>query len=820
MILAILALAFAPARAADFPGMSPSTKAEHAEPINVTGRETTYDSKADTFLVSGDAVMTQGGSVLKADQIELFRKDRTAVATGNVHLIDTDVEIFATDAKINLANETLELDNATVKGRKTTYHMEGKKIRKLEGQNYEITSGFFTTCGCDKGAPDWALSADEMDVNVGGEGEMRRGTFDILGYPLPKIPYATFPANTTRHSGLISGREGESGLRGFQWLQPYYIAIDKSQDATVALDVETSQRVGGLGEYRLTNGVDDYFWVDGAYYNESLRSQANRETDIVDTQLADDHIPIDRYGLIGMTRQHITDNLIAYGDGVTVSDNLYLREMNVWTLSRGFGGDWNSLRNAMSRFGLLDEYDDGFARIQGTWNQDLVQPNQFALQQLPQALLSGRTALLGGLAYADYDAEAVNFYRDEGVDGGRLDANPRVTLPWRFGDYATGFARAGVQTALYDTSGDNIIVTPVGTAGRLYNNQLTQGPSTHPGIRGDAVPYVETGISTDVERVFDINGDTIEKLKNTIEPFANYTYVPTINQNGLPLFDQIDRLNSRSLLSYGFTTRLFAKMTAQPSSEEQDASTSGEGNQSEVPTVGPLESEVAESESLAPTGATTYSGGNEVRELAQFTLLQDYDILHDLTPNGGRMSDIEGVLTVYPTTIASLGSQVDFSPTGRTGLTFANVYMNFQPPWSHISNIYMGKALEGSFVQASYNYVNRETAVLPGTTQNANSYLSLRAYSDVFDRLGVYVAPDYNFAAAKLLSAEYGARLKSPCNCWAADMGIVDSFNPNEVQVQFQLTLGGLGSIGQSPFGRNPFQTMGLAGSSTGVLPR
>ncbi len=57
--------------------MSPSTSAEHSEPINVTGRETTYDSKTDTFLVSGDAVMTQGGSVLKADQIELFRKDRT-----------------------------------------------------------------------------------------------------------------------------------------------------------------------------------------------------------------------------------------------------------------------------------------------------------------------------------------------------------------------------------------------------------------------------------------------------------------------------------------------------------------------------------------------------------------------------------------------------------------------------------------------------------------------------------------------------------------------------------------------------------------------
>ena len=74
-----------------------------------------------------------------------------------------------------------------------------------------------------------------------------------------------FPADSSRHSGLLTGREGQSGLRGFQYLQPYYFAIDKSSDATAAFDVETSQRIGGLGEYRLTNGVDDYFWVNAAY---------------------------------------------------------------------------------------------------------------------------------------------------------------------------------------------------------------------------------------------------------------------------------------------------------------------------------------------------------------------------------------------------------------------------------------------------------------------------------------------------------------------------------------------------------------------------
>jgi hypothetical protein len=132
----------------------------------------------------------------------------------------------------------------------------------------------------------------------------------------------------------------------------------------------------------------------------------------------------------------------------------------------------------------------------------------------------------------------------------------------------------------------------------------------------------------------------------------------------------------------------------------------------------------------------------------------------------------------------------------------------------------MGRALQGSFLQVGYNYTSSRDTVFAPTNRNGSQSIAARAYTDVFDRLGLYFAPDYDFAARRMLSSEYGVRLKSPCDCWAADLGLIQSYNPNEVQVQFQLTLGGLGSVGRSPFGRNPFTQGGLAGSSTGVLPR
>jgi hypothetical protein len=213
--------------------------------------------------------------------------------------------------------------------------------------------------------------------------------------------------------------------------------------------------------------------------------------------------------------------------------------------------------------------------------------------------------------------------------------------------------------------------------------------------------------------------------------------------------------------------------------------------------------------------------GERSQELASLTIQQAYDFSHPVAVGQSGISDIEGFLNVYATQFATLNSQFDFNPRNNPGITFANASIALQPPWAAAERapIYLGKTLQGSFLQVGYSYADRKATVFTATRKNASQFISARAYADVFDRLGLYIAPGYDIASTRLLSTEYGVRLKSPCDCWAADLGIIDSFNPNEVQIQFQVTLGGLGSVGKSPFGRNPFQTGGLVGSPTGVLP-
>lgn len=150
----------------------------------------------------------------------------------------------------------------------------------------------------------------------------------------------------------------------------------------------------------------------------------------------------------------------------------------------------------------------------------------------------------------------------------------------------------GLWGNVYDASGHNLTIIPVGESAPFdvggvtkfqkltYNNFLEQGPRAEGGVNERLIPFFETGVGTELERVYDVNWKYIDKLKNTIEPFVNYTYVPAISQSAVPLFDERDRINGRSLIVYGFTSRLYAKMA--PSSTTPEVAENAEGESDAV----------------------------------------------------------------------------------------------------------------------------------------------------------------------------------------------------------------------------------------------
>ena len=774
-------------------------------PVDIEGRTLVHDAKTDTYTITGAARVEQGPTTITADQIVLQHRYQ-GVAVGHVHIIDPTSDIHSTQAWFDLHNETARLADARILALNDNYYLTGKDVHKLPGQHYQATDASITTCTGDTARPEWSISGKQIDLHLGGTATASDAYFDVLGHPVLPVPFLEFNTNSERHSGFLTPRYGYSSLNGATLLEPYFIDISRSQDMTAQLDVETSTRIGGQLEYRLVNGEKDHISVTGSFFNESIRSEQNRLSDDVDPQIADPTIPINRWGFVGLMQEYLTPSLFTYGSLAYGSDSRFFREIPSVALSHDYGwttdglsgsGLWQTDRVATSNFGLFQEFDNSYLQLETVWNQDLIQPQSFALQTLPKLLWSGFQGLAGGLAYLDYDVSAVNYWREQGIDGSRLDLNPRVTVPWMWSRYLDGWMSAGVDTAAYDVSGHQVKVIPVGTQGLIYNNGLTLGGLAPGGLMARAIPYTNVGVRSALIDSYDLNKWGLRKIETLIQPFTQYSYVPTINQNQFPIFDSTDRMEARSLIDYGVSLRIFGQT-------ETRAPGSNLGNRI-----------------LAMLGPSFTSATGSTSELLRFSLEQAYDTTHAVSNDGSHLSDVALQGQLFPTSILSAGSTLDWSPRPKQGLDAFNFSLSFQPPGQTSPSVYTGRALQGSFMQLSYTYA-APNAVLINTSKSVNaiSAVSLSTYMGLFNRVGVFFAPVYDLAQSRTLSSVFGFRLKSSCDCWFADFAIDDTYNPNNTSYIFQLTLSGLGSLGTgSPFGSNPFQLMGLVPSRSIVPP-
>ncbi|MGC1343561.1 MAG: LPS assembly protein LptD, partial [Candidatus Binataceae bacterium] len=394
-----------------------------------------------------------------------------------------------------------------------------------------------------------------------------------------------------------------------------------------------------------------------------------------------------------------------------------------------------------------------------------------------------------------YNASGVNYWRESGVDGSRLDVNPQFTIPWLWSRYLNGWMTAGFDYAAYDVSGRQVNVIPVGTQGRIYNNNLTLGASEQEGLMHRIVPDVDVGVRTAILGHSDLSWMGLGQATDLIVPTLEYTYVPTVNQNRFPLFDETDRVNARSLIIYGVASRLFMQT----------------GNVN--PNAGNYGYNIARGK-VGPSFSTS-SGFTE--EVLRLGVQEAYDTSNAIAPDGSRLSDVAFGGTVFPNRVISGVTSVAWSPRAQQRLDSASFGVQFQPPGQKVPTVYSGKESIGTYAQVSYSYA-APNAVLqsPSSSTNAISMATMRAYLNVGDYMGLYFAPDYDLAASRLLTDVVGVRLKSACDCWFIDVGFDQTYNPNNTSVMLQVTLGGLGSIGEAPFGLNPFQSAGLLPQQSG----
>jgi lipopolysaccharide assembly outer membrane protein LptD (OstA) len=250
-------------------------------------------------------------------------------------------------------------------------------------------------------------------------------------------------------------------------------------------------------------------------------------------------------------------------------------------------------------------------------------------------------------------------------------------------------------------------------------------------------------------------------VQHVVEPEVGYLYVPFVEQDDLPLYDSLDRINKRNLFVYGVSNRFLGKFSTSPSAA------------------------TPASEGAAPNQPTT-----EIRELARLNVSHAYDPSRELSDSGDHFSgvDIAARLTPFPYATLTFDSTYDLG-AGDVSTTRVGAFLRDPRPLPATSPL-MQNLQRSTTVGVSYRTISDRLL------KEIDSSVIFRFN----ERITTAYIGRYDLNAGEFIGNRYFVRYFSPQQCWFVDVGLIDKVNPREVEFRFIFSLIGLSSSGRTGF--------------------
>jgi len=528
-------------------------------PWHINADKITYNQITKIYTATGDVKIFNDDKTLRAESIRYNQETMESESTGDVHLTVGRDTLKGDEIIINLKTGIGTIFNGSIFIEKSHFFIKGDQILKTGENSYTINNGSITTCDGD--IPPWQITGKEVDITIEKYGTVRHAALWAKEIPVLYIPYLIFPVNIKRQSGLLPTQIGYSSHNGVELIQPCYWAINEASDATFYYHhiQERGEKFGAEYRYAISNfskgtlmmdTLDDRKIDDGTGYSSQQWGYSD------DSFLRKN---TDRYWFRMKLNQMLPQKFTSKLDFDIVSDQDYLNEF-----SSGYTGYDTSKKYFESEFGrdIDDENDsvrENSLNVNKTWSQysfnaellwydNVINRRQSktdsTLQQLPAITFNAlKQSVSKNLLFADMESEFSNFYRQDGLTGQRIDVHPRIYLPMHYMNYFTFEPSAGYrQTAWYlDQTGENV-------SGIDDNEYLHR-----------EIYDLKAELSTDLFSVYQMNGESINKIKHTLIPRLEYSYIPDVDQTEYPDFDDTDRIDPENLMTFSLTNLLISK---------------------------------------------------------------------------------------------------------------------------------------------------------------------------------------------------------------------------------------------------------------------
>jgi len=694
-----------------------------ARPTHIQADTLVYSKETQTYEGKGSVVVVQGPYRLEADEATLNVATGRVTAVGRVHLNDGVHDIHGERLDFNFNTSKGVIFQGRLFVLEGNFTVDARVMERLSEEQYRLEDASFTTCSALEGERmPWQFKAEKAELEVEGFLYARNVQFCILDVPVMYLPAVLFPAKRERATGFLMPVMGSSSVQGFKVREAFFWNISPSQDATITLDERGKLGTGGTLEYRykLSRNSDGYFWTQ---YFRDVPDQTSR-WDVIYRHTS--NFSEDLQGRVNVNYVNQRANLFVLSEDVLQRVAVY-QESNAFLSNR-----WNN------------QVLYGLAR----YSQNLTNLSDKAVvQTLPEIGYSLTPWRVGGLpVYAGLDATFDDFARLQGTGALRTDLFPRLwaSLPWD--RYVT--------------------VTPLmGFRETAYNRSLLQ--SDRPTSR-EAL-YFSNSVDTRLVRRFAQEGGV--GITHKIEPVVIYEYLTPARQADLPIFNDVDRLTPKNLLTYELTNRL---------------------------------------STMVPVGDTM-----RYLEFGYLRLTQSQHLAS--SPTGKPFSDLRGELILRTLKPIPVSLDVDtFYNHSESAVSVFNTDLNFELRNGYFLSLGQRFTRAGPvpvrgdlFNPLTLNDVLIQTekthffTAEVGTALPFNLYAVIRGY--------------YDAQTGRLPEVDYGLYYVNPSRCWGVgalliERGQIPGVAPAQTEFAFLFTLGGVGST-ESPFSavyQRLFQRLGL----------
>lgn len=155
------------------------------------------------------------------------------------------------------------------------------------------------------------------------------------------------------------------------------------------------------------------------------------------------------------------------------------------------------------------------------------------LWKLPSVDFTGNRLIGDTNLSLEWDADYVNYYREDGVGGHRFDIYPRLSMPLPLGPYLESRAEAGVRDTYYNI--------------QSYGDSTWNNDDSPNRLLGE----FHTEIGTTLLRDFKTKISDMDGLTHNFRPYVQYDFLSDTDQDDLPDFDSVDRQDDVNQITYG-----------------------------------------------------------------------------------------------------------------------------------------------------------------------------------------------------------------------------------------------------------------------------